>query len=329
MVQRNVLEYLEKNRGTVVTGGELSRQLNVSRTAVWKAIHALQDKGHEIEVLANSGYRLTESSDGLSERGIAEFLNTRAFGRQMELHESLPSTNRRLREMDISNLPEGYAVIADGQSSGRGRSGRTFYSPAREGVYFSVLLKPDMEISDVTMITVCAAVAVCRAVDAVCGISAKIKWVNDIFNDGKKLCGILSEASVSAELRRIDSVVVGIGINTGVVDSAVKNIAGSILEATGKRGLRNRLIAETLNQLEDVYLAFSLRREKKEILAEYSERMLYIGKRIEIIEGAASSIATVLGIDDAGALLVRLPGGGRRSVISGEIKIFESEETIQ
>lgn len=324
MLQEKVLSYLEKKRGEVVTGGQIARQLEVSRTAVWKAVHALQEKGHEIETMANRGYRLTDASDGLSVEGITNLLSTQRLGRELELHETINSTNNRLKELNTADLPEGYTIAADEQTSGRGRLGRTFCSPAGQGIYFSVLLKPEIELQDITLITVCAACAVCRAVDKICGVQTDIKWVNDIFLEGRKLCGILSEAFISAELRKVDGVVVGIGINTGVVDAAVKEIAVSLLEITGRRGLRNRLLAEILNQLEEIYFNFTLRHKKEEILAAYRERLLFMGEQVEMSEGGKRYTASVRGIDGNGALRVCTREGNEHSVISGEIIISKN-----
>lgn len=256
MVQEKVLTYLEKHRGELITGGQIARQLGVSRNSVWKAVHALQKKGHNIEAKANSGYRLVDNSDGLSTMNIEATLNTKHFGRHLELLNTVPSTNSYMKGLDTTTFPEGYTIIADEQTAGRGRLGRTFHSPAREGVYMSILLKPQFSLDDVSMLTICAAVAVSAAVEIVCGIQPGVKWVNDIFYHEKKLCGILTEAFVSAESKTMEYVIVGIGINTGKIDASINNIATSIYDEIGMQGIRNRLIAEVLNQFEFYYNEF-------------------------------------------------------------------------
>lgn len=321
MLQERVLSCLEQNRGKLVTGGGLARELGVSRTAVWKAIHALEAKGHEIESVAGSGYRLADESDGLSVKGITDLLTTKVFGRELELHQSLPSTNTYIKGLDTLALPEGFAVIADEQTAGRGRLGRTFYSPAREGVYLSVLLKPQLALEEVPLLTICAAVAVSRAIERVCGISPEVKWVNDIFYKGKKLCGILSEGFVSAELGQVESVVVGMGINTGDVDPAVAEIATSLAEAAGVRGIRNWLAAEMLNCFEEVYNSFTSG-GRREILGEYSGRLFITGWRVEVVGAGVPYSATVLGIDDSGALLVKNASGQKKALRTGEIRLL-------
>lgn len=321
MLEERVLHLLEQGKGEIITGGRLSRALGVSRTAIWKSIHGLQEKGHDIEALPASGYRLLSDSDGLSKQAIQAELKTRILGRRMELHPSLPSTNSYIKGQDTAALPEGYTVIADGQTAGRGRLGRGFCSPAREGVYMSVLLKPEIELSDVPMLTLCAAVAVCRAIDDVCGISTQVKWVNDIYFGGKKLCGILSEAFVSAELRAVEYAVVGIGVNTGDVDVAVREIATSVREAAGIRGIRNRLIAGILNQFEKIYAEFVSGQDRRAILDAYSERLFIIGRQVKVLRLDGCYSASVLGIDDAGGLLVRNTAGETLALHSGEINL--------
>lgn len=326
MLQEQILSYLEKNRDEVITGGQIARELGVSRTAVWKAIHALRKKGHDIATLPNSGYRMQAASDGLSRQGIEAHLSTKKLGRPLELMESVPSTNTYIKGLDTASVPEGFAVVANEQTGGRGRLGRTFHSPAHEGVYLSVLLKPELDLHHVPLLTVCAAVAVSQAVEQVCAVSTSIKWVNDIYVQGKKLCGILSEAFISAELRTTEYVIVGIGINTGAPPADVKDIATSIQEITGRRGLRNRLIAEVLNQFEKIYLDFLEGEKRAALLSAYSAKLLYGGREVMVAEAGASYTATVLGIDETGALLVRLPEGIVHRVIAGEIRIPEKGE---
>ncbi|GHU79123.1 bifunctional ligase/repressor BirA [Clostridia bacterium] len=325
MLSERVLYLLEQNRGKLVTGGELAKQLDVSRTAIWKAVRALREDGSEIEALPNSGYRLLPESDGLSGQSIHDMLATENFGRSMELLESVASTNQYLKGLDTASLGEGYTVVADGQTSGRGRLGRPFYSPAREGVYLSVLLKPAIPLAETAFLTICAAVAVCRAVEAVCGVKTGIKWVNDIYVAGKKLCGILTEAFISAEMQSVDYAVAGIGINTGDIPAEVEDTATSIYAAAGVRGIRNRLIAQLLNQFEGVYTDYTVRGKKREILEEYAGRLFIIGREVEVSAPGGVCTATVLGVNDSGGLMVKRRDGEIIHLGAGEIKITDWE----
>lgn len=323
MRNEQVLYILEQSRGQLVTGGEIAKRLDVSRTAVWKTVAALREEGHEIESVPNRGYRLAAASDGLSGQAIREHLTTRMLGRSMELLKTVDSTNLYLRSLNTSALPEGHAVVADGQTGGRGRLNRTFYSPPRNGIYLSCLLKPPIPLIETPFLTICAAVAVSRAVESVCGMRVGIKWVNDIFHDGKKLCGILTEASVTAEMRCVDYAVVGIGLNTGDIAPEAEDVATSVYRATGLRGVRNRLIAEILNRLEEIYLDYTVRGEKREILAAYEGKLFILGKRVEVRTGGAVYEATVLGVDDSGGLVVKDMSGDVRHVTSGEIRLVK------
>lgn len=322
MLEEDVLSCLEQSRGQLITGGEMARRLQVSRTAVWKAVHVLKEKGHAIESVPNCGYRLAEESDGLSREAIQSHLRTQMLGRELECHQSLPSTNTYIKGLDTALLPEGFAVLADGQTQGRGRLGRSFAAPAGEGVYLSVLLKPELELSEAPMLTICAAVAVRRAIQAVWGLWVGIKWVNDLYWEGKKLCGILSEAFVSAELGRMEYAVVGIGVNTGQVAPEVAEIATSLWEATGRSGLRNRLAAEILNQLEEVYHCFGDASGRKEILEEYRNGLCILGRQVKVLQGGEEYLARVSGLDDMGALLVTNSQGEEIALRSGEIKLI-------
>ena len=318
MLKTELLYHLEKYKGQIVTGGDLARQFHVSRTAVWKAINALRQEGNQIESLPNSGYRLLEQSDGLSEQCILEGLTTQTLGRAMLLLESVDSTNHYIRMQDASALPEGFTVIADEQTDGKGRLGRAFYSPAHEGIYMSILLKPRIALRQVPFLTLCTAVAVCLAVEKVTGAQVQIKWVNDIFYQGKKLCGILTEGVISAELGTVDHVVVGVGINTGNVAHEVTGIASSLRQTPGSPGIRNRLIAAVLNQLEPLYKDF-LAGKKQPILRAYTDRLLMIGQTVTVKQPEGNFQATAAGVNEWGELLVQKANGEVIAVTASQI----------
>ncbi len=322
--QYGVLNFLEQRRGEIKTGGKLARELGVSRTAVWKAVRALREDGHDIQALPNSGYRLLGDSDGLSLQGIEKHLSTDRFGRKIELHDTLASTNSYIKGLDTSRLPDGFAVIADGQTAGRGRLGREFVSPPRQGVYLSVLSRPAIGVGDITLLTLCAAVAVCRAIETVCGASPRIKWVNDIYLEGKKVSGILSEAFLSAELGAVEYAVIGIGINTGEVDASVAGIATSIYRAIGLRGVRNRLAASLLNHLEWACDLLDGGAGREALLREYASRLYILGKRVRARYPHGNREGTVLGVDASGALRLEGADGTLSIVRSGEIEIMDN-----
>lgn len=321
MLKKEVLYALEQRKGDVVTGGELAEMFGVSRTSIWKAIHSLKAEGNEIITVPNVGYRLLPTNDTLSEKMISDRLTTDFVGRNMMLLSSTHSTNQYLKEMDTSAIPDGYVVIADGQENGRGRYGRTFVSPRGEGIYMSILLSPKSSWQNIRLITVCAAVAVSCAVENICGVRADIKWVNDIFLNGKKLCGILTEALMSGELGEVDSVIVGIGINTGKIHKDVIDIATSVKEETGLYGIRNNLIAEVLNQFEKVYRDCSDKEKMRDILNYYDSRLFIKGRNVLVNNRQDKYTAKVLGIDENAALVVRLQNGDEEHITSGEIQL--------
>ena len=321
MLKQEVLYMLEQQRGNIVTGGRLASSLEVSRTAVWKAIRALQEEGNEIASVPNSGYRLMNTNDTLFEKIIHDNLTTKFIGRSMAMLPVVHSTNRYLSEMDTTDTPDGFVVIANEQTSGRGRRSRAFLSPKGEGVYLSILLKLEGQHNDVRLLTICAAVAVSKAIETLCGIKAEIKWVNDIYCNGKKICGILTEAVMSGELQELSTVIVGIGINTGNVPPEIGGIATSIQAETGMRGIRNRLAAEVLNQFEAVYLAYTQNNEKQSILAYYKSRLFITGRQVLVTGANCSYVATVLGLSDTGALLVKDCSGNVLHIATGEIKL--------
>ena len=276
-------------------------------------------------VARTHGYRHTviymDTNDTLFEEIIQNDLTTAFIGQNMTLLPIIHSTNQYLKEMDTTNAPNGYVVIADEQTSGRGRRGRTFLSPKGGGVYLSILLKLDDRQNDVRLLTICAAVAVSMAIEKVCGIEADIKWVNDIYCNGKKLCGILTEAVLSHELQQLSTVIVGIGVNTGAVPSGISGFATSVQEATGKRGVRNRLAAEILNQFETVYLDYIEKDEGLRIIRYYESKLFIKGKQVLVTNSDRNYVATVLGVNETGALIVKDRSGDIRYISSGEIKL--------
>ena len=275
LLKDEVLSILERKKGTVVTGGQMANSLKVSRTAIWKAINTLQAEGNKIESVPNVGYKLSSNDDSLSKWAIQSKLKTSFVGQQLEVLPIVNSTNQYLKELEESSAVDGLVAIADGQERGRGRRSKSFVSEKGEGIYLSILLEFDGKQKDVLLLTICAAVAVTKAIENICEIDTGIKWVNDVFVGDKKICGILTEATLSAELQELERVVIGIGINTGEIPSELEQIATSTQKETGKRGLRNELVVEVLNQFEDVYLD-CVKRDKEDEVIDYYDNKLFV-----------------------------------------------------
>ena len=320
-VKEAVLSRLEQNRGTDISGEVLARELGVSRAAVWKAINLLKEQGYEIVSSTNRGYRLCADSDILSAEGIKLHLSGDAAAADIIVFDDIDSTNLEAKRMAANGAKNAAVIVANSQTLGRGRFGRTFYSPEGCGIYMSILLKPTAEqLSEAVMLTTAAAVAVCRAAAKLGNISPGIKWVNDIYVNDKKVCGILSEAVFDIESGSIGSVVIGIGINfkqgSQPLPEDISNIAGSFFGESAPT-TRNEFASEVANQL------FSMlpRLSKREFLKEYRERSILIGKEIVYSRGNEKYAAIAEDIDEDGALVVRYEDGRVEALRSGEVSV--------
>ena len=245
--------------------------------------------------------------DRITEAGIREYLTTECFGRMMEIHETLDSTNIRAKVLAAAGAPHGFLVAADSQSAGRGRLGRSFWSPKRAGVYMTMILRPACTPDKVPMITSLAAVATARAAEKLCDADVRIKWVNDLYIGDRKICGILSEAGFGTDAGKPDYVVVGIGVNTAKAEfpPELRDIAGSIGNETGCVPDSNVLIAEITNELEKVYGEL----ETGAFLEESRRRSNVIGRDVLVIEGGRQYPAHALDIDGQGKLVIRTADG--------------------
>lgn len=247
---------------------------------------------------------------------MMEALRAALDGFEVEYFESIASTNAYLKSV-ADEHGEGHIVVAHEQSAGRGRLGRSFFSPAGTGVYMSVLLKPKLDAKQCTDITAAAAVAASEAIDEACGKKSDIKWVNDIYIEGKKVCGILTEAVFDAD--RMKCAVLGIGINVrepvGGFPEEIKNIAGSVFESAD-----DKTVASLVSGFLRRFFVYYDRLEKIEYLDKYREKLLYVGERINVISPTETYAATLVSVNDDFSLNVRTDDGEKR-VFSGEISI--------
>ena len=324
MTKDAVLKLLRQNSDTYISGAAIGRQLSVSRTAVWKAMEQLKREGYEIKSVPNRGYRLSSGSDVLSEEGIMRYLKDPRV--QIRCFQTISSTNTVLKTIASEGAPGGLALIAGQQTNGRGRMGRSFYSPSDTGLYLSLLLRPELVASDVTGITACAAVAVALEIEELSGQKASIKWVNDVFVGGKKVCGILTEASIDCETGLIHYLVIGIGINTAVPEGDfpedLQGIAGAAFREKIP-DLRCRLAAGVLDRL----MMYAQDLTDDQIYEEYKKRSLVLGMPINILSaGKEPEPAVVLDLDRDYALVVQCEDGSVRRLNSGEVSVRIMEE---
>lgn len=253
----------------------------------------------------------------LDEQSITGLLN---YPLNIKVYNTITSTNTVLKDMAVKDASEGTVLIANEQTLGRGRMGRRFESPATSGVYFSILLRPDIPAEDSLFLTTSAAVAVAKAIEAVSDCKAEIKWVNDIYCNGGKVCGILTEAAFNSQTGKLDYAIVGIGINLYVPDTgfdeSIKNIAEAVWDnADEASGEANILVAQVLNYFMEYYNSF----ESKSYLDEYISRSMVIGKDILVLKNGQSIPATALSIDNRCRLLVRYADGTEELLSSGEV----------
>ena len=319
-----VLAYLESNKGDFISGAALARELNISRNSIWKAIRALAESGYEIESVTGKGYKLKEDSSVLSAASIERYIESEHI--KVAFFDTVDSTNTRAKELAEAGAPEGTLVVANEQTAGRGRQGRSFFSPSNTGIYFSLVLRPQFSPEECSLITSYAACCLANTIEECTGCTASIKWVNDVFVNGHKVSGILTEASFSAENMQLSYAVVGIGVNVmtpknGFAEGS-RDIAGALSDLNKDEGdLRARLIAGTVNRFMEHYADIP----RKPHLEEYRTRSLLTGKRVHVVEGKNEFDAQVLGVNDDFTLRVQLENGQTRALESGEVHIPSSQ----
>ena len=319
--KEQLLALFENNKGTYLSGEEIAEKLSVSRAAVWKAVKGLRNEGYNIDAVTNKGYNLSVKTDILSVQGIQKYLDLSCSDLSIEVLQSLNSTNKTAREKAILGAPEGYVVIANAQTNGRGRNGREFFSPADTGIYMSLVLRPPRcSPQQATKLTTMAAVAVCEAIETVSKEKAQIKWVNDVYVRGKKVCGILTEASLGLEDNFLEYAIIGIGVN---VSSPIKgfpkelqNIADAVFEEAQNDG-KNRIAAEILNRFMSYYTVLP----KINYIEQYRNRSFVIGKEILVISPDDQKKAVALDIDDDFHLIVKYEDNKTETLSSGEISV--------
>ena len=322
-VKQSVLRALGEARGASVSGEVLAQSLGVSRAAVWKAIKSLQGEGYRISAGTNRGYRLEEYPDLLTAEGISAMLPLELAQLDLRVFDEIDSTNLEAKRLAMTGLSR-CAVIADRQTAGRGRLGRSFYSPPGCGIYTSLLLRPRPDqLADVTLLTTAAGVAVCRALQKAAGVQAEIKWVNDLYLNGK-ICGILTEGVTDFESGMIESIVIGYGVNfrdDAHLPEELRPIVGSVFGAEPPTVTRSALAAAMLAEL--LPLAEDL--SSRSFLPEYRRRSMLLGREIVFSHAGGRFAAVAERIDDNGGLVVRLPDGSRETLRSGEVSVRTAE----
>lgn len=312
-VKYNVLKKLSS--GENVSGESLAKELGVSRNSVWKAINSLRKDGYDIVGQTNLGYKLVSKNDVLSREIVEEYLKTKNL--DIHTYESIGSTNTELKLWAQRDFKEGTVIIAEQQKQGRGRLGRSFSSPSKTGLYVSILLRPKFSVSDALFITTATAVAVSRLIENHLDEDVKIKWVNDIYMNNKKVCGILTEAAANFETGLLDYAIVGIGLNLLMpengFDEEIKDIAGHIFDKLPEGG-RAKIAAELVDNFFEIYSEFP----RKDFMDEYRSKSYLDGKEVTMSVGNKMLKGIVLEVNENAEIVVKLENGEIREFSAGE-----------
>ena len=317
--KEKILQQLRESGG-FVSGEELSGILHVTRTAVWKNINLLREEGYGIDSVTNRGYRLASCPDRYSPEEIGAGLETEMLGRNAFCYETVDSTNEEAKRQALAGAPGGSLFIAEQQTGGKGRLGRNWVSPAGTGMWFSILLRPGVLPLRIAATTLLAGVAVCGAIREITGCEAMIKWPNDIVAGTRKICGILTE--MSAEMERVEFVVIGIGINanTTAFPEALQSKATSIRLETGKPVRRVALLQEILRRLEKLLKENAVALTPA-FLESYRSMCASLGRLVGFQRDGRRMTGTAADISPEGELIVRLSDGSLETVFSGEVNI--------
>ncbi len=319
-MKAEIIKLLKERQG-YVSGQELCCRLGVSRTAVWKVIKQLEAEGYIIEAVRNKGYRLVDMRDVLSGAEIESCINGGPIGARVVYYEETDSTNTRAKALAEEGAPEGTIVAAETQNAGKGRRGRGWSSPPGSGIWMSVILRPDLEPSRASMVTLVAALGVSEGISRVTGIMPQIKWPNDLVLSGKKICGILTE--MTTELDAIQYVVVGMGINVNThgFPQELTDKASSLYLETGKTWKRGPLMGAMAQAFGMYYERFLAAKDLSLLKEEYEKRLANLDRQVTVLarEGAYNGICR--GIDSQGELLVEKEDGHISRVLSGEVSV--------
>lgn len=319
-MKTEILRMLREADG-YISGQELCNKFGVSRTAVWKAINQLKEAGYEIEAVQNKGYILKAAPDIMNENELKSIMNTKWAGQELVYFDSIDSTNTKAKELAEEGYPNGTLVVADNQMAGKGRRGRTWESPSGTGIFMTLMLKPDINPNNASMLTLVAALAVAKAISDITGEQALIKWPNDIVINGKKICGILTE--MSAQFDYINHIVIGIGINVHNKDfpEEIKETASSLMiESGGQHFRRAEIIEKIMEYFEEYYEIYLETEDLSALVKEYNSLLVNMHKNVKVLDPKEPFEGKAMGITPRGELIVDT-WESRKLVSSGEVSV--------
>ena len=323
MSREAVLAMLRERQGEYISGEAMSVALGISRAGVWKAVQKLREEGCVIESATNRGYRLSGTPDCLRPGELSGPLSGCLVGRDLACLDVIDSTNTECKRRAVSGAREGLVVLAEEQTGGRGRLGRSFQSPRGRGLYLSALLRPSLPPDQVQDFTAWVAVAVCDGIEAACGLRPRIKWTNDIVLEGRKLVGILTELGLESEVHALEYLVTGIGVNVNHAaedfSPEVREMAVSLCQVLGRPVRRSELAVQIILALDRMYAGFP--ENKAEFLAKYRADCLTTGRQVQLVTPNSRREAFAVEIDDQFRLVVELPDGHREALSAGEVSV--------
>lgn len=313
-----VLAYLLEHINENVSGEKVANELNISRTAIWQAINKLREIGHNIESNGNKGYKYMQT-DIISEEGIKHYLTPELKSLNIKYFEEIDSTNKRAK-IDSPIIKEERSIYVTGhQTDGYGRFSRSFIGKKDGGIYISIILKPLNAIENIPLITIKTAIAAKRSIDKLAKADVKIKWVNDLFLNNKKISGILTEGVTDYESGTISTIIIGIGMNFFIekFPKELENIAGSIFKTKPDDIIKNQLIGSFLNEFFNIYNE----NDKGKLIKEYKKALFIIGKTVTFTKGDINYRGVPIDITEDGELIVELENKDQMILNSGEISI--------
>ena len=314
-MKEKILDYLNREHD-YISGDEISKHLGISRQGLWKHIQELKDDGYDIIAVPHLGYRLESSPDRLFPFEISRQLNTKSIGRKIYYFDFIDSTMNKAMQLGMDLAPSGTLVLAESQTKGRGRLGRSWFSPKYKGIYLSLILRPAIEPAVSPVLTFLSAVSICETVKSVLGLDVQIKWPNDVFIHNKKFTGILTE--MNAEVDKINFVVIGIGLNVNNEKKSLISQATSLKEHFGQTINRVALLQELLRKIENNYILLE-NKGTQVIIDKWRSYSLTLGRRVKVYCQSRHIEGSAVDIDRDGSLLIRRDSGVIQKVSSGDV----------
>lgn len=318
-MKEEILLLLKSTEG-FISGEEISKKFGVTRASIWKIINQLKEQGYAIESSTRKGYRLLTTPDVITKEELKSIINTKVIGKHIEYYDEVDSTNNEAKKLARNGAEDGTLVIANCQTKGKGRLGRSWLSPKDTGIWMSIILRPNIMPSQVSCMTLIAGLDMCKAIKRITGLNASIKWPNDLVIGSKKVCGILTE--MSAEIQRINYIVVGIGVNVNTTnfDKSIGHATSLMVEGQQKYE-RKMIIKEFLEEFDKSYALYNKECSFVPFLDNYKENCMTLDKEVKIITNADEYIAYAKDILADGSLLVETKTKEEKVIVAGEVSV--------